>query len=114
MLNWMNTWGVSPTSSKPPMSWMKHGASMVREDGLMVGMATKEQLAELRAAEGKQVDILFCKLMIAHHLGGVHMAEGIVELSDHSEVVGLANGMISAQESEIEALREILAKLGAA
>jgi uncharacterized protein (DUF305 family) len=113
MLNWMNTWGVSPTSSKPPMSWMKHGKDMVREDGSMVGMATKEQLAELRSAKGTQVDILFCKLMIAHHVGGVHMAEGVVELSDHPEVVKLAQGMISAQQSEIAALREILAKLGA-
>ncbi|MQA25886.1 MAG: DUF305 domain-containing protein [Micromonosporaceae bacterium] len=112
MLNWTETWGVSPTSADPPMSWMGHGEDMVRNDGLMAGMATREQIDEMRAAKGEQVDILFCKLMIDHHIGGVHMAEGVVELSDRPEVVELAKGMIAAQDSEIKVLRGILAKLG--
>ncbi len=45
----------------------------------MPGMATKSQIEELRAASGREAEVLYLKLMTAHHRGGVHMAEGCVQ-----------------------------------
>lgn len=46
----------------------------------MPGMATNSQLDELRKAKGKAAEVLYLKLMTAHHKGGVDMAKGAVEL----------------------------------
>jgi hypothetical protein len=56
-----------------PMLWMagdpaSGGMIMtVSADGLMPGMATKDELAKLRAATGRDLDILYSQLMIRHH-----------------------------------------------
>ena len=38
-------------------------------------MATPQQLADLQAARGLELDDLFTQLMIEHHAGGIHMAQ---------------------------------------
>lgn len=124
MQGWLVQWGLPARSSRPAMEWMAghdHGGSadgadaegtgaMVGEDGLMPGMATDEELAELREAEGVEAEIVFLELMIPHHISGVEMAEAAVELAEESYVVELARGMAEAQESEIELLEELLAE----
>jgi hypothetical protein len=42
---------------------------------LMPGMATEEELANLRSLQGTAFDVEFLRLMIAHHQGGLEMAE---------------------------------------
>ncbi|NED87359.1 DUF305 domain-containing protein, partial [Streptomyces sp. SID11233] len=44
------------------------------EHGAMPGMATKAQLARLKAAHGKDFDQLFLRLMTKHHEGAIDMA----------------------------------------
>lgn len=107
MRGWLDKWGLSPSSERPAMSWMDHGH--LGPDGLMPGMATPEEIQQLKVSEGAQVDILFCKLMIDHHVGGVHMAEEVVKSTDDAEVRELADGMVIAQENEIKTLRNLLA-----
>jgi uncharacterized protein (DUF305 family) len=114
MRGWLDKWGVSPTSNRPAMSWMDHGGHTVRPDGRMPGMASPEQLEQLRNAEGAKLDILFCQLMTDHHIAGAQMAEEIVKRTDDPEVRELAEGMVKAQKNEIEVLRKLLVKLGAA
>jgi len=78
----------------------------------MPGMATPEQLADLRDANGQPAEVLFLQLMLQHHLGGIHMAEAILELSDDDDVTWLAEAMVSSQQKEIVAIQALLADLG--
>ena len=74
----------------------------------MPGMATPEQMTTLRAATGKDLDIQFLTLMRQHHLGGIHMAQEILELSDNEDVTWLAQTMVSGQQGEINLIDDLL------
>ena len=112
MQAWLQDWNLSPTGSQPTMAWMPGSAGSV-VNGLMPGMATPEQIAALRTATGKQLDIQYLTLMRQHHLGGIHMAQEAVRLSHNKNVVWLAQGMVSAQQGEITLINDMLTKLGA-
>jgi uncharacterized protein (DUF305 family) len=111
MQTWLREWHLDPTGSQPRMAWMPDGAAAVK-DGLMPGMATDAEREQLRTATGHDFDVLFLRLMLKHHLGGIHMAEGVLKLSDDSEVRGLAETMVVGQKKEIAGIQEIQAKPG--
>ena len=48
--------------------------------------------------------------MIAHHKGGVEMAESVLARSTNKVVVALANNIVQAQTSEITVMEDMLAK----
>ncbi|MEO3923667.1 DUF305 domain-containing protein [Micromonosporaceae bacterium B7E4] len=112
MQTWLKEWGLSPTGRQPRMAWMPDGAGAVK-NGLMPGMATDAQRAELRAATGRDFDALFLKLMLDHHLGGIHMAEGILDLSGDEQVTAMAESMVAGQKKEIELVRTLQGRIGA-
>ncbi|MEV4343458.1 DUF305 domain-containing protein [Actinoplanes sp. NPDC049596] len=107
MQAWLRNWSLSPTSSQEPMAWMPDSAGSV-VNGLMPGMATPEQLAKLREAKGKDLDVQFLTLMRQHHLGGIHMAQEILKLSDNKDVTWLAGTMVTSQQSEITLIDQLL------
>lgn len=109
---WLRDWKLLPTGSRPPMAWMPHGGTEL-VNGLMPGMATVDQLNELSAARGKTADVLFCQLMLRHHIGGIHMVEGILQESQNSTVRSLAKTMLSGQQGEVTVLQQELKTLGA-
>lgn len=74
----------------------------------MPGMASQEELARLRAARGGEFDRLFLELMIAHHEGGVAMANDEVARGRDEFVVGLATELASTQGPEIDRLEDLL------
>ncbi len=78
-------------------------------DMAMDGMLTQAQLDELKAAKGKEFDLLFLKGMIAHHEGAIAMAQDVVD-SKNKDVAELAASIIETQTSEIEYMKELLAK----
>lgn len=108
MHQWLHEWGASPTHPDPndAMAWMPDGAAMAGYP--MPGMASPEQMAELRDAEGLEVDRLFLELMLTHHLGGIHMVDGVLALSDHEDVTGLAGIMKDGQQRELTVLQDLL------
>jgi uncharacterized protein (DUF305 family) len=112
MRTWLTDWHLDPTGSQPRMAWMPEGTAGLR-DGLMPGMATDAERDQLRTATGPDFDILFLKLMRTHHLGGIHMAEGVLDLSDDDQVRELAQTMVDGQKKEIDAIQALLTKLGA-
>ncbi len=112
MQTWLKEWGLGPNSSSPRMAWMPDGSRAVNGN-LMPGMATREEIAKLRSASGKNLDILFLQYMLRHHLGGVHMAQEVLKLDPEPEVKELAETMIKNQSGEIQVLRGMLAQLGA-
>jgi uncharacterized protein (DUF305 family) len=107
MQTWLRDWGLGPTGSQPAMAWMPDGAAAMK-DGLMPGMATPAQMEQLRSAQGKALDALFCQLMINHHLGGIHMVDAILDKTDNPEVVKVATTMKTTQQTELNNLRNLL------
>ncbi|MFC9596132.1 DUF305 domain-containing protein [Streptomyces sp. NPDC056944] len=117
MLGWLDLWGLPKNESGvEPMTWMGMGVSADADslDGaLMPGMATDAQLDELRKASGREAEVLYLKLMTAHHRGGVHMAEGCVQKCGVELERNLAQGMVDAQTSEMALMADMLRKRGA-
>ncbi|MFK3984879.1 DUF305 domain-containing protein [Micromonospora sp. NPDC050397] len=112
MQAWLREWHLSPTGTQPRMAWMPDGGGTIT-DGLMPGMATDAERAQLRAATGRDFDVMYLRLMLDHHLGGIHMAEEVTDLSDDEEVRYLAGTMVAGQKKEIAGIQALLDKLGA-
>ncbi len=109
MQAWLRDWGLSPTGTQAPMAWMPDSDGSV-VNGLMPGMATPEQMTKLRAATGKDLDIQFLTLMRQHHLGGIHMAQEAVTLSDNKDVTWIAQTMVASQQTELGLIDNLLKK----
>jgi uncharacterized protein (DUF305 family) len=77
------------------------------DHGTMPGMATEEQLAELRAARGKAFDELFLKLMLTHHQGAVTMATDALTQGKNVLVEEMANDIIAQQTAEMGRMRSM-------
>ena len=78
----------------------------------MPGLATDAELAQLRSLTGVDAEKLFLKLMIAHHNGGIDMAEAVLARTTNKTVSSLARGMVKAQQSEVDYMEGLLAKRG--
>ena len=113
MQTWLTDWHLSPNGTQPKMAWMPGGAKELLPDGRMPGMATTDEITQLRNATGKAEDILFCQLMLRHHLGGIHMVSALLDLTHNSTVTDLATGMRNTQQNEVSQLRKKLTDLGA-
>lgn len=115
MYGWLAVWGRGQTTAAAPMAWAgDHGhgsATATDDDAPMPGMATPEQLADLRAAEGSEAERLFLELMIAHHQGGVAMAKEALARAEHPAVLRLAQAVVDSQTAEIAVLEDLLARV---
>lgn len=113
MLGWLETWGRPKSSDRPPMGWMGHTAAPGADGALMPGMATDTELDRLRAAEGRDAEVLFLRLMTVHHRAGAEMAQAAADAAGTDEIRNLAAGMARAQESEIALMADMLKARGA-
>jgi uncharacterized protein (DUF305 family) len=127
MFGWLSLWNLPQTASEPSMTWMTRppitgggghegmtdGGSEHTPGGRMPGLATPEQLEELRSLTGADAERLFLELMIAHHEGGVEMAEAVLERTDERVVRTLATGVVTAQSGEITYMHDLLDRLPA-
>jgi uncharacterized protein (DUF305 family) len=114
MQGWLSLWGLSQSTGEL-MSWMGDHAGMDMsgsDDGRMPGMATAQELDELRAAEGTQFDVLFLQLMIRHHEGGAAMADYAAEKAGVASVRALAGSIAESQSAEIDTLTDMLIASG--
>jgi uncharacterized protein (DUF305 family) len=103
MQGWLGIWG-RPLVSGAPMGG--HGESM--------GMATQDDVAQLRTLPLDQAEQHFLRLMIRHHVGGVTMARAALQDARHPEVRRLAESIVQGQQGEIDYMQELLARRGAA
>jgi uncharacterized protein (DUF305 family) len=114
LLGWLDLWGLPKVSADPPMTWMGMGDMASGKDGaLMPGMATNTELKKLDTLQGRQAEIFYLQLMTEHHKGGIHMAEGCVAKCTVGVEKKLAQGMVDAQQSEIELMATMLKERGA-
>lgn len=110
---WLTEWNLTATGDKPAMSWMPDGSAAEVKNGLMPGMATDAQITQLQNSSGHAADVLFCQLMLRHHLGGIHMIDGVLQVSKNKQVTDLAKNMKTAQQSEVNLFQRKLTELGA-
>lgn len=80
------------------MGWM--GMAPMPRDS-MEGLASDEQMEQLRAAEGEEAQALFIALMTEHHLAGLHMADWAARHGQDATVRNLARAMVRTQRSEV-------------
>ncbi|MFD7721697.1 DUF305 domain-containing protein [Streptomyces sp. NPDC059814] len=113
MLGWLEMWGRAKSSPGPPMEWMGHTVTPRGDGALMPGMATDAELDALRAAKGRDAEVLFLRLMTAHHRAGADMAQAAAAAAGTDEIRNLASGMVLGQRSEIALMADMLKERGA-
>lgn len=114
---WLDLWGLPKTSPDGFMAWMQDGGHMgheVKDGSLMPGMATNAELDQLGRLKGRQAEILYLQLMIGHHMGGVDMARACASQCEVEPEKKLAQGMVEAQQSEIQLMTDLLKERGTA
>jgi uncharacterized protein (DUF305 family) len=114
MQGWLSLWGIPPTGGEP-MAWMAgdtEHSHTISENGLMPGMATEAELAELRSLSGTDFDVEFLRLMIRHHQGGLGMAEYAAEHAEVPAVARLARTIAETQTAETGTMTDMLAARG--
>lgn len=107
MRGWLAEWGRTPTASGPRMAWMGDPT-----DGLMPGMSSAQDQAEIDTLPVEQAEVRFLQLMVRHHTGGVAMARAGSQLAEDPQVVALADSIAAGQTAEIEYLQSLLAARG--
>lgn len=121
MAGWLASWGLRATGPGEQMEWMQDLGhdheddpnAQLTDEGRMPGMASDEELAELRSLSGEEAEVFFLQLMIRHHKSGVPMAEVAVDHSQNDAVETLARSIITSQTSEVETMTAMLQERGA-
>ena len=120
MQGWLSLWGL-PFSGGTVMAWMggdmsghdmSGGDTNASASGLMPGMATEEELADLRGLTGVQFDVEFLRLMIRHHQGGKEMAEYAATNAEQPVVRSLARSIADTQAAEVATMTDMLSARG--
>jgi uncharacterized protein (DUF305 family) len=118
MQGWLSLWGLPNTSGRPPMEWMgghdhsMDGMDMSSPDALMPGMATEQELDQLRSLSGTAFDVQFLRLMIRHHQGGLKMAQYAEQNGQVAAVRTLARSIAEAQTAEVHTMAQLLTERG--
>ncbi len=101
----LRSWGETVPADHGAMD---HGA-MDGGGSSMAGMMSASDMTELAGLRGADFDRRWLSMMIEHHTGAIEMAR--TELSDGTdqESRALATDIASAQQSEIDRMRSILA-----
>ena len=108
MSGWLQLWNQTQTDSgQDSMAWMGEP-----HDGSMPGMATREQVAELRTLPVPQMDEQFLRLMIRHHRGALPMADYAAKKATSADIRDLAAKMSAGQSAEIDLLQTFLSNRG--
>ncbi|RDI42637.1 DUF305 domain-containing protein [Nocardia mexicana] len=119
MQGWLQLWGKPTVSPDGYMGWMEstgghdHGGQHAGPMPSMPGMASPEEMEQLRRSTGPALDTLFLQLMLRHHQGGIPMTDYAATRADTDAVRSLATGMGATQQGEIQLMTRMLAARGA-
>ena len=106
MVQMLRGFGAAETNeTETAMTWMGTPTPLDR----MPGLASDSDLAALRSSSGAVADQTFVTLMIAHHEGGIHMAEHAATHAGIADVRTMAEQMAGSQRNEIDELRVLIA-----
>ena len=95
MKNLLTAWGKSME-----MGSMDHSS-------MMDGMLSLEEMDTLGQLKGAEFDKAWAKGMIAHHEGAIAMANDVLANGKNSDILALANAVVSGQTKEIETLKPL-------
>jgi uncharacterized protein (DUF305 family) len=118
MQGWLSLWGLPNTSGQAPMQWMgatdhsMAGMDMSTPGALMPGMATEQEMDQLRSLSGTAFDVQFLRLMIRHHQGGLKMAQYAEQHAQVAAVSTLARSIAETQTAEVHTMAQLLAQRG--
>ena len=104
-MNMMRTW-LRARGQEIPSEHAHHTA-----EGMMPGMLTPEQMAELTAATGEAFDRLFLRYMIQHHEGALSMVDELFKTpgaGQEGDINAFAADVDSDQRMEIDRMRALL------
>ncbi len=96
MTQWLTEWDQ-------PLMDMSEDQSMTME-----GMLTVDEIAALGQLTGEEFDQAWVSAMIAHHKGAIEMADTVTAEGESALVQELADAIIQAQKSEMDALELLL------
>ncbi len=116
MQGWLELWGAAGQPvGRQYMTWMAGDPSMSGMSGgvaTMPGMASATDLKNLRAATGKQLDVLFLQLMLRHHEGGSSMLSYAAQHASQPQVRNFAEQVLSSQTTEADYMKQLLTARG--
>jgi len=114
-MGWMTDAAMQSTATGPagmaPMTGMQRAA-----DGtvaVMPGMASAQELTQLRATTGPQLDVGFLQLMLRHHQGGAEMLTYAARSAVEPVVRTFAGQVAATQDAEVTAIQQLLGERGA-
>lgn len=106
MEQWLDERGQQPVADD------HHGGH--DSGGLMPGMLSDEEMAQLSAARGAEFDRLFLQYMIRHHEGAILMVEDLLtdgRGGQEPQIFQLAQHIDADQRVEISRMKRLLAEL---
>ena len=110
MVEMLRNWGrKEQNESGTVMGWMGHSTPADK----MEGIASAADIDKLTNATGAAATKLWATLMMAHHLGGQHMAEYAASNASTKDVQDLARPMGVNQLREIKEIQLALDKVNA-
>nr|WP_280264887.1 DUF305 domain-containing protein [Nocardia wallacei] len=118
MQGWLQLWEKPTVGPDGYMGWMTetggdHGMRHAGPMPSMPGMASPQEMAQLRRTTGPALDTLFLQLMLRHHRGGIPMTDYAGAHADTDAVRSLATSMGATQQGEMQLMTEMLAARGA-
>lgn len=99
----LGQWGIKPDE----MPHESGHAGMA-----MQGMVDDDTLVKLEGLKGPDFDMLWLQSMIGHHQGAIEMAKVEAEAGKSPEMTALARSIISAQQAEIDQMKQMLKAVG--
>lgn len=82
----------------------EHEEELISGDGMMQH-AMDEMMLGFRGKTGEEFEKAFLEMMIVHHIGAIEMAEQLLDETDRSELVKMADDIISVQTDEVEMMK---------
>jgi uncharacterized protein (DUF305 family) len=108
LLGWL-FWGYH--NYLPKGSHQMSGGMMMNDNQMMQNQMSMRQMMDamgknLEGKTGSDFDSAFLEEMIPHHLGAIDMARMVLATSKRPELIKMANDIITAQQKEIDMMRE--------
>jgi uncharacterized protein (DUF305 family) len=94
--------GCAAAGNTPPKKAIPEKAAAADTMSMMM----EDMAAELRGKTGDEFDKAFLQMMIPHHQGAIDMARVAQKNAKHVELKRMARDIISAQQREIDQMRE--------
>ena len=95
------------TSENQQMNeWMQQLGYNPGNHHKMAGMATEEEMNQLKNSKGTEFNQLFAELMIEHHEGGIAMAQNFKQSGQNQQLKEMQQQMIDAQKEEIDKMQK--------